>query len=347
VLPELIAFVERERGHRFRSAPAVEALAADAFDARVQASLEGEREEIATEQVTASALGLIAADVDLFDVYERLLAGSVLGFYDPPTEKLYVKGEAITPLRRAVLVHELTHALDDQYFDLERRQAMNDRPDESAFGFLSLIEGSAKRVESAYRKSLTNAERTAIGAEELKIAGGIDLLSFPISVVLLQQIPYTAGEVLAEHLVAAGGLELLDRSFRLPPATSEQVLDATRYDRREVAVALTQPGADGDAVDRGAFGAVDLQVTLIGSDLLGALDALPEPKGWGGGSYVSWKAADARACIRFRVVGDTVGDTDRLRRDLGEWASTAAATVSDVADPALPARPVIEVTRCA
>lgn len=343
---DLITFVERERGHRFRKRPEVKAIAAGEFDAKLATSLAGERASIAKEQVTFRALGLIEPQADLFEVYERLLSASAVGFYDPETEELYVEGERITALRRVVIVHELTHALDDQYFNLQRTDAMEKRPDESAFGFLSLIEGSAKRVEAAYRESLSDEEEREVMAEETQLASGLDTLSLPVSVLLLQQIPYTSGEILARQLVTEGGNAGLDRSFRVPPATSEQVLEPTRYERREAALTLTPPVADGTAVERGAFGAVDLLVTLIGPDILSALDSLKDPRGWGGGAFVSWRQGSG-ACARLRLVGDTEGDTARFRDDLAAWADGNAATVIEVADSALPGRSVLEATRCA
>ena len=44
---------------------------------------------------------------------------------------------------RAVLVHELLHALEDQHFGLDRP----DLGDEAFLGFQALAEGSAVRVE--------------------------------------------------------------------------------------------------------------------------------------------------------------------------------------------------------
>ncbi|MEJ7584070.1 MAG: hypothetical protein WKF43_08270 [Acidimicrobiales bacterium] len=345
-LPDLVAFVERERGHRFRTRPVVDAIAPADFDAKLRADLVDERASIAADQVTFQALGLIEPTTDLAAVYDSLLSASALGFYDPDTKELYVEGETVTPLRRAVIVHELTHALDDQYFDLDRSQALDERPDESAFGFLSLIEGSARRVENAYRETLSVAERGEVSAEERQLAGAIDVLSLPISLIFLQQIPYLAGEALARRLVDQGGAARLDRAFRAPPETSEQVIDATRYDSQEPALPVSAPPADGTVADRGAFGSVDLQATLLGSDVVGALEALSDQSGWGGAPTSPGGRPTAERA-RVRLVGDTAADTARFRNDLFAWVADHEAEVTEVVDPAVADRPVIEMNRCA
>src|SRR5438270_807934 len=71
-------------------------------------------------------------------------------------------GVAPTPYVKFVLVHELTHALDDQHFGLDR-PTLGD--DESA-AFDALVEGSAVAVERRWLDSRPPAERDAISAED-------------------------------------------------------------------------------------------------------------------------------------------------------------------------------------
>ncbi len=339
-LPDLIAFVERERGHRFRTRPRVEAIDASAFDAKLRADLERRRGELAKEQVSLRALGQLKPDADLVEVYRGLLEAGVVGFYDPESKELFVQGTTVTAYRRTVIVHELTHALDDQHFDLNRLSRFEGRPDESGFGFLSIVEGSAKRVENAYRRSLSARDRAALAAEEAQLASGVNPFQFPIAVQVRQALPYLSGERLAEALVDAGGIAGLDRAFGHPPTTSEQVLDPAAFRAGEAARAVPAPKADGAVVDAGAFGLVDLQLTLLGTDPLGALDAFEPLEGWGGGRFVAWRGAGGQSCARVHLVGDRPADTEALGDQLSGWASRSGAEVRRVGW-------VLEVTRCA
>lgn len=66
------------------------------------------------------------------------------------------KGERPTPFVRQILDHELTHALQDQHFNLDRE--LNDLY-ESYLAFEALIEGDASRIENLYLESLAPGER--------------------------------------------------------------------------------------------------------------------------------------------------------------------------------------------
>ena len=66
------------------------------------------------------ALGLLDGRPDLARAEQELQGTSVVGFYDPKTKELYVRGVDAKASVRHVLVHELTHALQDQWFSIDR-----------------------------------------------------------------------------------------------------------------------------------------------------------------------------------------------------------------------------------
>ncbi len=351
VLPDLIRFVEEARGHPFKEEPVVRTASEEEFDARLRDELSQVADALAAEQVTLQGLGLIEPGTDLVEVYESTFEAGVLGFYDPETAELLVQGNEITPYRRTIIVHELTHALDDQYFDLDRPE-LEERPDESSFGFTAIVEGSARTVENAYRDQLSSDEQADVAREESEIASGFDITTLPIAVILQQQLPYLLGEQLVGRLEDDGGTAAVDDAIARPPTTSEQVVDPDAFEEREPAIEVAAPTADAAVVDEGAIGAVDLElITLLASgdpfDILGGFEG-DGVDGWGGGRYVSW-AAGGEACARFRVTGDTVEDTDDIQAMLEDWAAEADATITTVPDPAPGAgdRRLIEATRCA
>ena len=95
-------------------------------------------------------LGLVEPDADLVESMRSLLGVGVVGFYDPETDELVVRGAALTPYVRTTIAHELIHALDDQHLDLDRPE-YDEADDEVGFGFSSVVEGNARRIEDAYR----------------------------------------------------------------------------------------------------------------------------------------------------------------------------------------------------
>ena len=325
VLDDLITFVEEERGLTFEQRPEVRVAPDDEFEPALLERVAGVEDLVAQDETLYRALGLIDADADLLELSKLSMAEAVLGFYDPETNELLVRGEGDGHFLRQVVVHELTHALDDQRFDLDRPE-LDRAPDESSFGFSALVEGSATRVENAYLEDLSTFQKDQAENEAAWFSHEIDSVEGgSIALATLSYAPYTYGERLVDSL-AGGGLDELDAAFDAPPLTSEQVLFPTRYERREPAVEVSPPSADGAVVDRGVLGAL-----MIDTLLTGGIDSLygdglgDAADGWGGDAYVTWRDAAGRSCARFRVVGDTPADTAELQVAFVDWQVDRAA----------------------
>jgi hypothetical protein len=221
-LPELQAFVEQERGLPFLEEVDVEVLDDDAFLEALYAPSPGEPEprEDRDAERTLVALGLLDEQVDLDEAVTDSLDEGVVGFYDPVDGRLAVRGREVDAFVELVLVHELTHALQDQHFDTARPE-LDEADDERGLAFRSLVEGDAVRVENAW----IEAQPRAVQQELLDLfSGGAPSDGEPVVEALLG-FPYEAGPGLVEALLARGGQEALDAAFREPPTTGEQVLD--------------------------------------------------------------------------------------------------------------------------
>jgi hypothetical protein len=338
ILPELISFVEVTRGHTFKDTPVVEAVDDEEFERRLLEAQAEEEDELAVEEVADQALGIIPPGTDLVEVAREAGAAGVLGFYLPSDGELLVKGEVITPFVATVIVHELTHALDDQYFDLSRIDALVTRPDESAFGMLALVEGTAKWVETQYREQLSADERGAVEAEEFQL--GIEqsplIMQLPLPYLVKIQVPYGNGLVLADAIATlspdppAG----FDAAYEDPPVTSEQVLDPGLYEAGQPSVEVPDVAASGSTVDYGEFGVADLRLMEVAADPLSAIDSLEaglEPlPGFGGGQFASWREPN-RSCIRFVLVGDTEQGSSAITELVREWADAVGGARVTVA----------------
>jgi hypothetical protein len=149
VIADIEEFVAAERGLPFIREVTVELEDDAAFEARLLEDFEEDTDEIVTTGLVLEALGLIEPGTDLVAALRSLLGAGVVGFYDTETDELVVRGTEASPYVRTVIAHELTHALDDQHFELDR-PAIDEAEDESGFGFTGLVEGSASVVEQAY-----------------------------------------------------------------------------------------------------------------------------------------------------------------------------------------------------
>ena len=317
VVPELRAFVERERGLTFTEDVEVELLDDDEFRERLHGTDDEDDEGVAGDEATLKALGLIEPDVDLAADLEKLTGSAVVGFYDTETNELVVRGGALTPAVKVTLVHELVHALQDQRLDIDRfdEPEFADREDEAPLGALALIEGDADHVESEYYETLSDDEQREVDEEQAGIGGDLDDIA-PVLPVLLS-FPYQVGPELVKTLLAAGGQERLDAAYKTPPVSTEQLLDVEKYLRNEQPLSVPPPKADGTVVDEGTLGQLGLTLMLLRTDA--HADALAAADGWGGDSYMTWRDGD-ESCTRLAIRGDTPSDSTEINEALQKWA---------------------------
>ncbi len=331
IVEELEAHVAEARGLDFLR-PVVVELADDAdFEARLLEDFEDDVEEIEDAEVFYRALGLLEPGTSLLDVLRGIYSQGVLGFYDPETDELVVRGRTPTPYVQQTIVHELVHALDDQHFELDR-PAYDDAEDEIGSGFTAVVEGNARRIETDWLAQQPEAFRQEARAQEQAFGESIDVDAFPEILLFEIGAPYQLGELLVGSLVADGGERAVDGALTDPPTTSEQVLFPPLYAAREPRVEVPVPPADGDVVDRGVVGALFLFGLLTtGGSEVGQADAFRAVQGWGGDFGVTWRVDDL-SCVRIDYVGDTPTDTDEIRAALTAWAEGRGATVTDTED---------------
>lgn len=103
--------------------------------------------------------GLIPADLDLYDALVDLLSSSIAGFYHPTTKELRLikpgEGDAAEAellkaqgldMEAITLVHELTHAAQDQHFELSTLPLEDETNDDLILALKCVIEGDASAV---------------------------------------------------------------------------------------------------------------------------------------------------------------------------------------------------------
>jgi hypothetical protein len=329
---DIQAFVEKERGLKFKQDVDVELVNDVQLAQLLQKDFDKERPSILETQEVLRALALISPKLDLTTAEQTLLDSSVLGFYDPETKKLVVRGTDVTPFVRDTLAHELTHALDDQWFNLDRPQ-LDNADDETGFGFTALVEGDAVRVEEAYLQTMSSSDRAEVTKEQQDLLlAHPEIFALPQVLIDITQEPYSDGPQLVNAILDAGQQPRLDAAFQQPPTTSEQVIDPDKFLNGEGAVPVPFPTADGALSNKGVLGAFMLEELLLGSRHTNDVDNAVA--GWGGDAYVTWADPGGKTCLRDTFVGDTPNDTEQLAQALSDWAPDAGAVVN--ATPGLP-----------
>jgi hypothetical protein len=328
---DLAGFVARERRLSFDHPVFVHFLDDEAFRRSVVAGEDDltieDRVDLDQGAQLLRATGLVPGSYDPLESSNQLTGEGTLAYYDSMSERITVRGTQLTPGVRATLVHELTHALQDQYFDLSRLGAL---PNDSANNaFRAVIEGDALRVERGWSEQLAPAERDALDAERLAEVEGAETPGVPGALSAFFSAPYDLGAPFIDVVHAERDQAGLDEALRLPPTTEEQLLDPFAYLEGDgpLAVEVPTPAADEIVREEGDFGALTWYLVL--AEHLEPRRALAAVDGWGGDAYVAFERA-GRACVRSAFQGDTVADTDEMEVALVAWAAAVPATDASV-----------------
>ncbi|ADB51537.1 hypothetical protein [Conexibacter woesei] len=300
VSPQRLARVERRveelRGLRFLTPVKVEVLSPDEVRAiGVRESREATpRAETAAREELMKLLGLIDADVSLDSVTSSIYGEQVAGFYDPRSGRLaLVEGAGVDDV---TLAHELTHALEDQHYDLDRlgEPGRGDRmDDDAAAGESGLVEGTATALMMRYLQRYPEALTLGDAFGQLLSASGGRAL--PPYVMRSLLFPYQQGERFVDGLLATSGdWRLVDNALRYrPPVSTAELYDVDRWLKveRPEPVALPAAAAFGPGWRRvltSTFGEFDLRELLLAADVPRAA-AEQLAGGWTGGRYALWR----------------------------------------------------------
>jgi hypothetical protein len=172
------------------------------------------------------AMFLVGEDRNSLAVQDQNRGSSVQGYYSPTNDSIVVVSQASTPrLSASTLAHELTHALQDQQFDLTDDRA----PTREAYNARNgLVEGSANFVQRRYEQRFEDSWQTPPenGSGE---NGSASQLHFGI--YFLEFFPYSDGPGFVASLYQQGGWEAVNAAHRNLPASTEQVIYPRLYEQ--------------------------------------------------------------------------------------------------------------------
>ena len=278
--------------------------------------------QYARRSIAWDTIGVIPDGTSLRDAYESYGSSQVVGYYDTVRGELkFIGSESPSPLERITLAHELTHAIDDQRFGLERLDALGAAcKDEDASAAIALVEGNATFFMLRWARTfLTLAELVQV---EIEAAGqDVSTEGVPPFVARLQVWPYEEGMRFIAALEARGGLDEVDEAFVDLPTSTEQIIHPERYpndaptpvDVPDLSAALGEEWEDLDVM---AIGEAWLQIAL-GLRLDGS-DAGSATAGWDGGTYRAWSDGSETAVV-LSTAWDSPNDAREFAAAMTDW----------------------------
>ena len=289
-------------------------------------------EKMAPLEASLKAFGLIPESMVLAKYYPELLTSQVGGFYDPRRKYLTLVmreggllgkeasakygADVAKRMEETVLVHELTHALQDQHFNLQKF-AINDPLSDEGAARLALIEGDATLtmynfftgmnlenmpgMEQMMTKMFEDPQKLMDMSADMP--GGKEMADAPAWFRDNLLFSYLQGYVFCMNVKKKGGQKLLDYAFtKDPPRSTEQILHPEKWHtKRDDPVAIVWPDLSNELpgykkVAEAQLGEQSIKVLLRGK-MKNEKQAAEAAAGWGGDRFAVYQRNDSRVLL--------------------------------------------------
>ncbi|HYV12701.1 MAG TPA: hypothetical protein VE980_17505 [Pyrinomonadaceae bacterium] len=198
-------------------------------------------EEMHAAEVLLKVFGLAPKDFAYRSFLIKLLTEQVAGYYDPKAQQFYLADWIELEGQKPVMAHELTHALQDQHFNLKRFENWPKGDSDAELAAHALIEGDATLAMTLYMAKnplVALAFIRSLGAQE---AASEQFKQAPRALRESLLFPYEEGSNWATALYKRGGWQMVSQAFTKLPQSSEQILHAEKYFSYEAPQKLTLP----------------------------------------------------------------------------------------------------------
>lgn len=311
--------VSRIRGLPLTGEIAISYISRDQLQAEFQSSMEQDYpvQQARADEKALKSLGLLDKNADLRQELGQMLGEGVIGFYDDETKELKVVSDTaqINPMNEITLSHEITHALQDQHFDLTRFIAGDGSVNgDRDLALMSLVEGDATQVENEYTmRVMAPLDLVGVMLDSLGVLGAMGQASPYLTDSL--EFPYTSGSDFVAYLSERDGWEAVNTAYEHPPQSTEQIIHPDKYLAGEAPLPVAIPDLGGvtgtgwTVLDEDVMGEFDLR-ELLSADLPGAR-ARRAAAGWGGGSFRLYEQGSESLLVML-IAWDTQGDADEF-----------------------------------
>ncbi len=195
---------------------------------------------------SAEAFGLLPKGFDLDTFMVNVLTEQVEGLYDPKDREFYIADWSPLEDQRMVMAHELTHALQDQYFDIEAWEKAA-RPNEDAeLARDAVLEGSATAAMVDYLMRGTGKSLKDLPEFDPSILlgemGNTPILEkAPPFIKDALIFPYLSGMAFSAAVLKNAGWPGLPALFAKPPISTQQIMHPALYRSGRTPKTITIP----------------------------------------------------------------------------------------------------------
>jgi len=265
---------------------------------------------------SAEAFGLLPKGFDLDTFMVDLLTEQIAGLYDPQAHEFYIADWIPLADQRVVMAHELTHALQDQHFEIEKWVKAARPNDDAELARESVLEGSAMAGMLDYMLQDSGHSLKELPEIDPAMMGG-DMESSPMLQKAPQFLkdalvfPYFGGLTFSVAFLKTTGWSALAGVFAKPPASTQQIIHPEIYREGKVPEAMSVPpieknlGADWTKLEdnlMGEFGWKEILKQFLGEEKAKTLSAA-----WDGDRYALYEQRQTKRLVlvaRLRLASE-------------------------------------------
>ena len=300
-------------------------------------------QRFARSEMTMKKFGLLPREFNLREFVAKASGKEVAAYYDDETKTISMLNWIPLERQSPILAHELTHALQDQNYDLktwlkpgrlqpaDKNGAEPDVDDDSTGARRAVVEGQAQVVFVDYLlaplgRSLQNTPGLIYQMEEPAVKAVADSQLLHDAPMILREMgtfPYRDGLIFEGELLQKGGEQMaFSGVFARPPHNTHEVLQPTAYINREKLVRVHIPDVQQilsdkySVYDSGGIGELDLRALLKTYGNRKEADNLAAT--WQGGAYVAYR----RTAI---TAADNLTTADLALLYVSRWKSAPSA----------------------
>ena len=220
---------------------------------------EKEKDERLADELLGKKLGLIPEELDWEPFLLDLLTEQIAGLYDAKAREFYIADWIAPADQREVMAHELTHALQDEHFSIEKWSDAAKPNDDAEFARHAVLEGSAfaAMMDWEFRDRGLSVREIPDLAGILNpdtMSGGKDSPKFDSAPQFVRDVllfPYLSGAIFCQKLLQEfNGWPGFNRVFDHPPASTQQILHPELYLSGVIPLTVELPALPPDAAPK-------------------------------------------------------------------------------------------------
>lgn len=192
-------------------------------------------QELHIQEAILKAFGLVSREFDLEKFLITFYTEQAAGFYDPRRKTMCIADWPGADMQKLVLAHELTHALQDQNFDMQKFLRADRDNDDATNARQAVVEGYATTamiqhlVDPVDLGTLPSLQPLMDQVIHRQMEEFPAFTGAPFFFRFQALFPYAEGMGFMQRGLAQGGWKKLNQLFSHPPTSTKEIFEPQVY----------------------------------------------------------------------------------------------------------------------